>query len=74
MKVNLIHIFFFVIKTLQLVLQEMEKETEEASCALGTTNWQTFPLVILPPLIKKQVGLALFVIQQIQKLRLRMLG
>ncbi|BAQ66886.1 sulfate ABC transporter permease subunit CysT [Geminocystis sp. NIES-3709] len=41
----------FVVRTLQPVLQEMEKETEEASWALGATDWQTFRLVILPPLI-----------------------
>ncbi|WP_308254104.1 sulfate ABC transporter permease subunit CysT [Geminocystis sp. GBBB08] len=41
----------FVVRTLQPVLQEMERETEEASWALGATDWQTFRLVILPPLI-----------------------
>ena len=41
----------FVVRTLQPVLQEMEKETEEAAWALGATDWQTFRLVILPPLI-----------------------
>ncbi|MGI0479780.1 sulfate ABC transporter permease subunit CysT [Geminocystis sp. CENA526] len=41
----------FVVRTLQPVLQEMEKETEEAAWALGATDWQTFRHVILPPLI-----------------------
>lgn len=41
----------FVVRTLQPVLQEMEKETEEAAWALGATDWETFRLVILPPLI-----------------------
>lgn len=41
----------FVVRTLQPVLQEMEKEIEEAAWALGATDWQTFRLVILPPLI-----------------------
>jgi sulfate/thiosulfate transport system permease protein len=41
----------FVVRTLQPVLQEIEKEIEEAAWALGATDWQTFRLVILPPLI-----------------------
>jgi sulfate transport system permease protein len=41
----------FVVRTLQPVLQEMDKETEEAAWALGATDWATFRLVILPPLI-----------------------
>lgn len=41
----------FVVRTLQPVLQEMEKETEEAAWALGADDWDTFRLVILPPLI-----------------------
>lgn len=41
----------FVVRTLQPVLQEMERETEEAAWALGATDWETFRLVILPPLI-----------------------
>lgn len=41
----------FVVRTLQPVLQEMEKETEEAAWALGANDWETFRLVILPPLI-----------------------
>jgi sulfate transport system permease protein len=41
----------FVVRTLQPVLQEMEKEIEEAAWSLGATKWQTFWRVILPPLI-----------------------
>lgn len=41
----------FVVRTLQPVLQEMEKEIEEAAWSLGASNAQTFWKVILPPLI-----------------------
>jgi sulfate/thiosulfate transport system permease protein len=41
----------FVVRTLQPVMQEMEKEVEEASHCLGATDWQTFWRVIFPPLI-----------------------
>jgi sulfate/thiosulfate transport system permease protein len=41
----------FVVRTLQPVLQEMEREAEEAAWALGATDRQTFLKVILPPLI-----------------------
>jgi sulfate/thiosulfate transport system permease protein len=41
----------FVVRTLQPVLQEMDKEIEEAAWSLGATKWQTFWRVILPPLI-----------------------
>lgn len=41
----------FVVRTLQPVLQEMEKETEEAAWSLGATELQTFWKVSLPPLI-----------------------
>lgn len=41
----------FVVRTLQPVLQEMEKEVEEAAWSLGATDWQTFTKIILPPLI-----------------------
>lgn len=40
----------FVVRTVQPVLQEMEKEIEEASWSLGASQWQTFWKVILPPL------------------------
>ena len=41
----------FVVRTLQPVLQEMEKEVEEAAWSLGASQAQTFWKVILPPLI-----------------------
>jgi sulfate transport system permease protein len=41
----------FVVRTLQPVLQEMEKEIEEASWSLGASDLQTFWRVSLPPLI-----------------------
>ncbi|AFY31855.1 sulfate ABC transporter permease subunit CysT [Calothrix sp. PCC 7507] len=40
----------FVVRTVQPVLQEMERETEEAAWSLGASQWQTFWKVILPPL------------------------
>lgn len=41
----------FVVRTLQPVLQEMEKEMEEAAWSLGATQLQTFWYVVLPPLL-----------------------
>ncbi|BAU11837.1 sulfate ABC transporter permease [Leptolyngbya sp. NIES-3755] len=41
----------FVIRTVQPVLAEMEKEIEEAAWSLGASEWQTFRYVILPPLL-----------------------
>jgi sulfate/thiosulfate transport system permease protein len=41
----------FIVRTLQPVLQEMEKETEEAAWSLGATPLQTFWRVQLPPLV-----------------------
>lgn len=41
----------FVIRTVQPVLAEMEKETEEAAWSLGASEWETFRYVILPPLL-----------------------
>jgi len=40
----------FVVRTVQPVLQELEKEVEEASASLGANRWQTFSKVILPTL------------------------
>lgn len=40
----------FIVRTLQPVLQEMEKEIEEAAYSLGATSFQTFWRVILPPI------------------------
>jgi sulfate/thiosulfate transport system permease protein len=41
----------FVVRTLQPVLEEMEKEVEEAAWSLGASPSQTFWQVILPPLM-----------------------
>lgn len=41
----------FIVRTLQPVLQEMEKEIEEAAWSLGASESQTFWRVILPPLV-----------------------
>ncbi len=38
----------FVVRTVQPVLEDAEKELEEAATCLGATRWQTFTLVILP--------------------------
>lgn len=40
----------FIVRTVQPVLQEMEREIEEAAWSLGASQWQTFWKVILPPL------------------------
>ena len=42
--------FPFVIRTLQPVLQEIEKSLEEAAWSLGASSWETFRKVILPTL------------------------
>jgi sulfate/thiosulfate transport system permease protein len=41
----------FVVRTLQPVLQEMEREIEQAAWSLGASRTQTFLRVILPPLM-----------------------
>ena len=38
----------FVVRTVQPVLEDAEKELEEAASCLGATRWQTFRHVILP--------------------------
>ena len=40
----------FVVRTVQPVLEELEKELEEAAACLGANRWQTFPRVIFPAL------------------------
>jgi sulfate transport system permease protein len=40
----------FVVRTVQPVLAEIDKNLEEAAWSLGATPWQTFWQVILPPL------------------------
>ena len=41
----------FVVRTVQPVLEDMEKELEEAAASLGATRWQVFRLVILPHIL-----------------------
>ena len=38
----------FVVRTVQPVLEDAEKELEEAATCLGATRWQTFKRVLLP--------------------------
>ena len=38
----------FVVRTVQPVLEDCEKELEEAATCLGATRWQTFRFVIFP--------------------------
>jgi sulfate/thiosulfate transport system permease protein len=41
----------FIVRTIQPVLIEMERDIEEAAWCLGASDWQTFRQVILPPLL-----------------------
>jgi len=41
----------FVVRTVQPVLEDAERELEEAAASLGATPWQTFWRVILPNLL-----------------------
>jgi sulfate transport system permease protein len=41
----------FVVRSLQPVLQDLDKEIEEAAVSLGANRWQTFRLVILPAIL-----------------------
>ena len=43
--------FPFVVRTVQPVLEEMERELEEAATCLGASRWQTFRFVILPTIL-----------------------
>jgi sulfate transport system permease protein len=38
----------FIVRTLQPVLEEMERESEEAARSLGASSWTTFRRVVLP--------------------------
>lgn len=42
--------FPFVVRTMQPVMLEMEKEMEEAAWSLGASPWRTFIDVVFPPL------------------------
>ncbi|MCK9285760.1 MAG: sulfate ABC transporter permease subunit CysT [Rhodocyclaceae bacterium] len=41
----------FVVRTVQPILQDLEKELEEASASLGASRWQTFRFVVFPALL-----------------------
>jgi len=41
----------FVVRTVQPVLEDIERELEEAARCLGATRWQTFVRVIFPALV-----------------------
>lgn len=38
----------FVVRTVQPVLEDMERETEEGAASLGASRWQIFWMVVLP--------------------------
>jgi sulfate transport system permease protein len=40
----------FVVRTLQPVLEELDRDVEQAAATLGASEWQTFARVILPAL------------------------
>jgi len=41
----------FVVRTIQPVLEDAERELEEAAASLGASNWQTFAKVIFPTIL-----------------------
>ena len=41
----------FVVRTVQPILEDVEKELEEAATCLGASRWQTFSRVIYPALV-----------------------
>lgn len=41
----------FIVRTVQPVLMELERDIEEAAWCLGASDWQTFRQVVLPPLL-----------------------
>jgi sulfate transport system permease protein len=41
----------FVVRTVQPVLEDAERELEEAAASLGASSWQTFSRVILPGIV-----------------------
>ena len=50
----------FVVRTLQPLIEELDKELEEASATLGASRWRTLRRVALPPLVPGLLtGLAL---------------
>ena len=50
----------FVVRTVQPVLEDAERELEEAAASLGATSWQTFAKVIFPTVMPSLItGFAL---------------
>ena len=45
----------FVVRTVQPVLEDLDREIEEAAASLGANRWQTFRRVILPPVFPAAV-------------------
>lgn len=41
----------FVVRTVQPVLQDVDRQVEEAAATLGANRWETFRRVIFPPLL-----------------------
>lgn len=41
----------FVVRTVQPVLQDLDREYEEAAASLGATRWQTFSRVVFPAIV-----------------------
>ena len=41
----------FVVRTVQPVIEDLERELEEAAASLGASRWQTFMRVILPAIL-----------------------
>ncbi|MBY0407159.1 MAG: sulfate ABC transporter permease subunit CysT [Rickettsiales bacterium] len=41
----------FIVRTVEPILQEIDKELEEAALSLGATRWQTFTKVIFPSIM-----------------------
>ncbi|HUJ96471.1 MAG TPA: sulfate ABC transporter permease subunit CysT [Terriglobales bacterium] len=41
----------FVVRTVQPVLEDLDKDVEEAAASLGANRWQTFARVILPAIL-----------------------
>ena len=48
----------FVVRTVQPVLEEAERELEEAAASLGANRLQTFIFVILPTILPAEIGRA----------------